>query len=126
MRIFASEFNPRTGRNKQQNTIIMKANTVLTALASNANESIPNQFITLHDRADLVRIFGEGGKVYAIGINGIPEALYMYLYLNVPEQAELFEDLKRTAAKRFESENILDAIGVDMAGQTVAVINVSE
>lgn len=105
----------------------MKATTFVQAIASHNWESIPTQVMTLHDRRDLYKIAGKEGKVYAIGINGIPESNYLYLYPDADQQqADFYETLKRTARHYEMNENIADAICTDAAGQLVIVINIME
>ena len=106
----------------------MKATTFVQAIASHNWDTIPTQVTTLHDRRDLLnKIAGKEGKVYAIGINGIPESNYLYLYPDADQQqADFYETLKRTA-RHFEcNENIADAICTDAEGQLVIVINIME
>ena len=79
------------------------------------------------DRADLVKIIGTEGKIYAIGINGIPESNYLYLYPDAdPAQADFYEGLKKAAGCWENNENIADAICTDAAGQLIVIINVME
>lgn len=99
----------------------MKALTILNAFNAHQYESIPNQFIHLNNRRDLVRIFGEGGKVYAIGNEGIAEGLYLYLYMEDAEQNALLDTLKAEAEKE-EALGFISALGEDVAGQPIAVI----
>lgn len=105
----------------------MKATTFVHALAAHSYDTIPTQVMHLCDRSDLSKIFGQGGKCYAIGINGIPESNYLYLYPDsVPQQAEFLEDLKHMGEVYEGNANIVDAVGVDVAGQCVVVINILE
>ena len=104
----------------------MKATTLVKALVSYPEESIRNQFIVLHDRRHMAEaIYGERGRIYAIGADGIPGGVYLYLYLNIEEQSALYEVIKEEA-RREGVLNFLDAIGEDAEGQTIAVINVNE
>ena len=105
----------------------MKATTFIHALASHNWDTIPTQVMHICDRADLVKIIGTEGKIYAIGINGIPESNYLYLYPDAdPAQADFYEGLKKAAGCWENNENIADAICTDAAGQLIVIINVME
>lgn len=116
-------FVPRN--NKQPNT--MKATTFIHALASHNWDTIPTQVMHICDRADLVKIIGTEGKIYAIGMNGIPESNYLYLYPDADrQQADLYEGLKEAAEKWENSSTFVDAVCSDAAGQCVVIINIME
>ena len=105
----------------------MKATTFVHAIASHNWDTIPAQIMHLCDRADLVKIIGTEGRVYAIGINGIPESNYLYLYPDAdPMQADFYEGLQEAAGRWENNENIADSICTDAAGQVIIVINVME
>lgn len=104
----------------------MKATTFVQALARCKYDTIPTQVMQLSDRSDLVKITGENGRIYSIGANGIPESMYLYLYVDTPEQKDFFDTLTE-AARRYEgSPNFVDACVCDGMGQTIAVINILE
>lgn len=105
----------------------MKATTFIHALASHNWDTIPTQVMHICDRADLVKIIGTEGRIYAIGINGIPESNYLYLFPDADTaQADFYEGLKKAAGRWENNNNIADAICTDAAGQLVIIINVME
>ena len=105
----------------------MKATTFVHAIAAHTYDTIPTQVMHLCDRSDLSKIFGQGGKCYAIGINGIPESDYLYLYPDSDtQQAEFLEDLKHMGEVYENNPNIVDAVCTDATGQLIVIINVME
>lgn len=105
----------------------MKATTFIHALASHNWDTIPTQVMHICDRADLVKIIGTEGRIYAIGINGIPESNYLYLFPDADQmQADFYKGLQEAAGRWENNENIADAICTDAAGQLIVIINVME
>lgn len=102
----------------------MKSTTFVHAMCKSQNESTNNQIMMLHDRSDLVKIYGESGTIYTV--TEIPEGLYFYLFPDVPEQADFLKQLKCSSDYWEGTENIVNAVGKDAAGQTVLVINIFE
>lgn len=91
-------------------------------------DTIPNNICILHDRSDLMpAIFGENGSIYAIGGEGIPEGYYLYLYLNCEEQNDFYNTIIKVLERERSNSDIkgfVDALGVDVEGQTIAVIGI--
>ena len=102
----------------------MKPTTFICAMHKTQNESTMNNIIMLHDRTELVKVYGEGGTIYTT--TEIPEGLYYYLFPDVPEQADFLKQLKCSAEYWEGSDNIVNAVGKDASGQTVLVINIFE
>ncbi len=102
----------------------MKATTFVHAMCKSQNENTDNNIMMLHDRSDLVKIYGESGTIYTV--TEIPEGLYYYLFPDVPEQADFLKQLKCSSDYWEGTENIVNAVGKDASGQTVLVINIFE
>lgn len=91
-------------------------------------DTIPNNVCTLNDRGDLMpAIFGENGRIYAIGGEGIPAGYYLYLYLDCEAQNEFYNTIEKVLQRERSNSNIkgfVDALGTDTEGQTIAVIGI--
>ena len=111
--------------NKQHNT--MKATTFVHAIAAHNWDTIPAQVMHILDRHDLTKVIGTEGKVYAIGINGIPESNYLYLYPDADQvQGDFYAELQRAGETWENNPNIVDAVCTDAAGQLIVIINIME
>lgn len=89
-------------------------------------DTIPNNVCTLNDRGDLKpAIFGENGRIYAIGGEGIPSGYYLYLYLDCEAQKEFYNTIRKERSNS-NMKGFVDALGTDADGRTIVVIGIEE
>lgn len=93
-------------------------------------DTIPNNVCTLNDRGDLKpAIFGENGRIYDIGVEGIPSGYYLYLFLDCEAQKEFYNTIRKVLQMERRNSNkkgFIDAIGTDTDGRTIVVIGIEE
>lgn len=106
---------------------MITSNIFVKACKAYQYDTIPNNLITLHDRSDLrPAIIGEKGRIYAIGREGIPDGIYLYLYLDDDKENELYNTIAKVVEQeRRDGYNVFrDALGKDAEGQTIVVIGI--
>lgn len=105
----------------------MKATTFIHAIAAHNWDTIPAQIMHILNRYDLSKVIGTEGKIHAIGINGIPESNYLYLFPEADQmQADFYHALQEAGQTWENNPYIADAVCTDAAGQLIVIINVME
>lgn len=108
---------------------MISSNIFVKACKAYQYDTIPNNLITLHDRNDLKpAIFGNDGRICAIGGEGIPEGIYLYLYVDIDEHNDLYNAISKVVEQERGTaavKGFVDALGIDADGQTIAVIGIA-